>query len=35
VDYFLYEHDMRTREIPEGRERAARSGGMIRTAANA
>ncbi|GAA1054413.1 NAD(P)-binding domain-containing protein [Dietzia sp. CQ4] len=35
VDYFLYEHDLRTREIPEGRERAARSGGMIRTAAHA
>ena len=35
VDYFLYEHDLRTREIPAGRERAARSGGMIRTAAPA
>ena len=35
VDYFLYEHDLRTHEIPRGRERAARSGGMIRTAAPA
>ncbi len=27
VDYFLYEHDMRTREIPVGRQRADRQGG--------
>jgi hypothetical protein len=31
VDYFLYEHDLRTKEIPAGRERAGRLGGMIRT----
>lgn len=29
VDYFLYEHDLRTREIPEGRERALRSGAPL------
>ncbi|MEB3033910.1 flavin-containing monooxygenase [[Mycobacterium] nativiensis] len=27
VDYFLYEHDMRTREIPRGAKRAAELGG--------
>jgi len=26
VDYFIYEHDLRTREIPRGRERAAAQG---------
>jgi cation diffusion facilitator CzcD-associated flavoprotein CzcO len=26
VDYFIYEHEMRTREIPQGRRRAARAG---------
>ncbi|AWH94228.1 flavin-containing monooxygenase [Dietzia psychralcaliphila] len=35
VDYFLYEHDLRTHEIPQGRERASRLGGMIRSAATA
>lgn len=30
VDFFLYEHDLRTREIPRGRQRAARLGGMFR-----
>lgn len=35
VDYFLYEHDLRTREIPRGRDRAARLGGMIRSGAPA
>ncbi|MEB3020103.1 flavin-containing monooxygenase [[Mycobacterium] crassicus] len=29
VDYFLYEHDMRTREIPGGAQRAARLGGPV------
>jgi hypothetical protein len=26
VDYFVYEHDLRTRELPRGRERAAAQG---------
>lgn len=35
VDYFLYEHDLRTREIPHGRRRAAGGRGMIRTGVSA
>src|SRR5699024_5058506 len=30
VDYFLYAHDLRTREIPRGRGRASRLGGRSR-----
>ncbi len=29
LDYFIYEHDMRTREIPRGRERAAAEGAPL------
>lgn len=35
VDYFLYAHDLRTREIPRGRGRASRLGGMIRAGVTA
>ncbi|MGB3605273.1 MAG: NAD(P)-binding domain-containing protein [Gordonia sp. (in: high G+C Gram-positive bacteria)] len=28
LDYFLYEHDMRTKELPEGAKRARREGGV-------
>lgn len=31
VDYFLYEHDMRTKEIPQGLERARAQGATSRT----
>jgi cation diffusion facilitator CzcD-associated flavoprotein CzcO len=31
VDYFIYEHDMRTREIPRGRRRAAEEGAPVLT----
>ncbi|MEO3785536.1 NAD(P)-binding domain-containing protein [Actinocorallia sp. B10E7] len=29
VDYFVYEHEMRTKELPRGRRRAARSGAPV------
>lgn len=35
VDYFLYEHDLRTKEIPAGRERAARLGPQVSVGAHA
>ncbi|ONH60185.1 monooxygenase [Frankia sp. CcI49] len=35
VDYFLYEHDMRTRELPRGRRRALADGPVPLTAATA
>lgn len=35
VDYFLYEHDLRTREIPRGRDRATSQGGMIQSGVSA
>ncbi len=29
LDYFIYEHDMRTREIPTGRKRAQAEGAPV------
>ena len=31
VDYFIYEHDMRTRELPQGHRRAQQLGPIVRT----
>ncbi len=35
LDYFVYEHQLRTRELPEGRARAAASSGAVSGAASA